>query len=340
MGWISVIFVHKAIDAATVGGEDPDRRQALFRVAGVSPDAPVDPRQMIPDTTFFELLERIADDDNDASSVPARIGTSMQSDDYGAFGLAFKSAPDLLGSYRRVERFGKVVTSVANFRLLPRDRTAVMAVIPTDSRRPGLDMTAEIAVSALLAISREVSRDDFTPLAVHLRRADPGPSGKLASVLSCPVHYGAHDDALEVELDVLKRPNRLGDVRISEFFDEHLVRELDDIDDRTGLPARVVSQVTDALSEGVPTLSYVAGRLGMSSRTLQRRLAEAGLAYQDLVSEARQKLAEQLLARTDYALAEVAFLAGFADQSSFTRAFRRWSGQTPATYRRTVPPPG
>ena len=81
-------------------------------------------------------------------------------------------------------------------------------------------------------------------------------------------------------------------------------------------------------------LAEVAARIGMSSRTLQRRLSADGLAYQDLVLDARKTLSERLLRRTDYALAEIAFLTGFSDQSTFTRAFKRWNGQTPADYRR------
>jgi AraC-like DNA-binding protein len=87
----------------------------------------------------------------------------------------------------------------------------------------------------------------------------------------------------------------------------------------------------------VPTLAEIAGCMGMSSRTLQRRLSAEGLAYQDLVSSARKSLSEQLLRRTDYALAEIAFLTGFSDQSTFTRAFKRWHQQTPANYRRGTP---
>ena len=71
----------------------------------------------------------------------------------------------------------------------------------------------------------------------------------------------------------------------------------------------------------------------MSGRTLQRRLSERGLSYQSLIDQARRQLAQRLLRETDYSLAEVAFMTGFAEQSSFTRAFKRWAGQTPRSYR-------
>jgi len=71
----------------------------------------------------------------------------------------------------------------------------------------------------------------------------------------------------------------------------------------------------------------------MSARTQQRRLSEQGHSFQSLVDRARQDLAQRLLVETDYSLAEVAFLTGFAEQSGFTRAFKRWAGQTPRSYR-------
>ena len=91
--------------------------------------------------------------------------------------------------------------------------------------------------------------------------------------------------------------------------------------------------VAQRLSEGVPTLSHISSQLGMGSRTLQRRLSEGGHSFQSVVDMARRDLAKRLLRETEYSLAEVAFLTGFSEQSGFTRAVKRWSGQTPRSYK-------
>jgi len=289
---------------------------------------------MISDGDFFRLLERIAELVDRGRSVPILMGASMRCDDYGAFGLAFKSAPDLLSSYARVERFGKVVTSIANFRVRQAGPSVFMEVIQGRDQRLGLMMTNELALAAATSISREVSNYDFSPAAVHFmsdRRAD---EGVYQEHFRCPIHFGADRDAIEVMTTVASRANRLSDDGMSKFFETHLDTQLSQINDTTELERRIVDQIGEALSEGVPTLAEVAGKLGMSTRTLQRRLSADGLAYQDLVLDARKTLSEQLLRRTDYALAEIAFLTGFSDQSTFTRAFKRWHGETPANYRR------
>lgn len=335
MGWISKLFVQKVIDAAgQLRGLSSYERAALFRKAGVDARAPVDPKSMIADSDFFGLLERIAQDGPHGRSVAIWTGASMRCDDYGAFGLAFKSAADLAGSYRRVERFGKVVTSVSNFRLVPTDGSFLMEVIPDPRRRLGLTMTNELAVSAAVALSREVSSGAFAPAAVHLRASRPADERAYQAIFRCPVHFGADRDALEVSAETAARENRLSDTGMAQFFEVHLSEQLNVLRDDTWLERRILDLIGECLSEGVPVLAEVAGRLGMSSRTLQRRLADAGLAYQDLVADARRVLSERLLTQTDYALAEIAFLTGFSGQSTFTRAFKRWHGQTPACYRR------
>ena len=335
MGWISTVFVHKALDAAVaLESVDSDVRMALFESVGIDPSAPVDPGAMISDGDFFGLLERIAELDDRGRSVPIQMGASMSCDDYGAFGLAFKSAPDLLGSYARVERYGKVVTSIANFRVERSGTSVFMEVIQGRDRRLGLKMTNELALAAAMSISREVSANDFTPVAVHLMSDRPADDSAYRDHFCCPIHFGADRDALEVSATVASRANRLSDDGMSKFFETHLDTQLGQINDTSELERHIVDQIGEALSEGVPTLAEVAGRLGMRTRTLQRRLSADGLAYQDLVLDARKTLSEQLPRRTDYALAESAILTEFSNQSAFTRAFNRWHGQTPANYRR------
>ena len=337
MGYISALFALKVADIATADAPSKEaRRRALCTTVGIDADAPPEPRQMIRDTTFFGLLEHIAHEYEDGRSIAIRVGASMRCDDYGAFGLAFKSAIDLWGSFQRVERYGKVVTSIANYTVEPGNGSAFMALRPDEETRLGLRMTNELAVAAATALSREVCQQDFSPVAVFFSHEEPGDLSAQKAHFCCPVHYGADRDGLEISDELLHAGNRLGDARISEFFDTHLEKELAQYVGDARLEERVRVQIAQALSEGVPKISDISVRLGMSSRTLQRRLAAQGHVYQDLVDAARRDLAEQLLRRTEFALAEIAFLTGYAEQSTFTRAFKRWHGQTPANFRRAA----
>ncbi|MEM7329632.1 MAG: helix-turn-helix transcriptional regulator [Pseudomonadota bacterium] len=102
---------------------------------------------------------------------------------------------------------------------------------------------------------------------------------------------------------------------------------------RIDLAGRVRHAVADTLNDGVPTLSAIASEMGLGPRTLQRRLSDSGHSFQSIVDLARKELAMRFLRETELCLAEIAFLTGFSEQSGFTRAFKRWAGQTPRSYR-------
>ncbi len=337
MGQISALFLHKVVTAATAA-DPPDgvRRRDLLWSVGVDPDAPVDPKQMIPDDDYYALCERVVRDDAHGPSLSIRVGSSMRCDDYGAFGLACKAAVDLRGSFERAERYGRVLTSVSTYTLAREDDAFFMMLHRAGERRLGLRLSNEQTIVAITQISREVSQTPFYPDTVHFKHPAPHDITAHEAYFGCPVVFGSDRDALQVSAERLRAPNRLGDPGLSGFFDAHMDTELAAFTDDQGLDHRVCVQIAQALSEGVPAISAVASRLGMSGRTLQRRLAEQGAAYQDLVDKARRDLAERLLRDTDYPLSDIAFLTGFSDQSAFTRAFKRWSGQTPRSYRLEV----
>ncbi len=335
MGWISVIFAYRAVEALGETCDLPDAAQRrLLRTAGIEPGEAVDPGRMISEERYFGLLERIAEEHPAGRHIPWRMGAAMRCDDYGAFGLAFKTAPTLRESLRRVERYGRVVTSISNFRLVDESTAIAMEIIPGRETRLGLFMTDELAIAAAVQICREVSEAGFAPVSVEFAHDDPDGDVGLAEHLGCPVEYGAQRTGMVLPDEVLDRANRLGDQGVSGFFDDHLNERLVSLIEPGDLRAQVFDAVLDALSGGVPTLAQIAGRMGMSGRTLQRRLAAEDLAFQDIVTEARRSLAGKLLTGTEFALTEVAFLTGFSDQSTFSRAFKRWNGLTPAGYRR------
>ena len=334
MGRITSLFVHKVVNAAMAEApDDHARRRTLFESVGVDPDAPVDPKLMVDDAEYYALCERVVREAEHGASIPVRVGASMRCDDYGAFGLAWKTALTLGGSYARAERYGKVLTSVSRHTLIEEGGRLYMRLHRDGARDLGLRLSNEQTVVAVTQISREVSLRPFNPDAVFFSHPAPDDISAHEAYFGCPVHFASDRDGLLVSPAALEVPNRLGDAGVSRFFDTHLERELAALADDSALARRVRIQISHALSQGVPNVTDVARRLGMSARTLQRRLADTGHAYQQLVDTARRELAERLLRGTDYSLAEVAFMTGFSDQSAFTRAFRRWAGETPRSFR-------
>lgn len=329
MGQITSLFVHKVIRQV-----DPalDRR-ALLESVGVDRDAPVDRKVMVADTDYYAFLERIAHEDPGAIDLPLRVGATMACNDYGTFGLAWKSAVNLRGSCERAERYGRLLTSVSTYEVRDAEAGAYMVLHRAGERRLGLRLSNEASIASIAAICNEVSTTPFRALEIHFKHDAPGSTAAHERHFGCPVQFGSDRDALLISHETMQAPNVLGDDGISRYLDQHLEEEVARFGHGAALERRVRDAIAQSLSGGVPGVSDIAGRFGMSARTLQRNLSERGYSFQALVDASRRELAERLLADTGYALAEIAFLTGFSEQSAFTRAFKRWAGETPRSYR-------
>ncbi len=332
MGEITSLYVYKVVGQASAGVETDD----LVRGLGLDPEGPIDPSCMVTSADYYRFFAALADRDPDGLRLPFRIGASMQCDEYGAFGLAWKSAPNLKGSLMRAERYARVLSTVEVYTVEATECGAFYVLDKEGDGSLGMVLSNEASMASVLEIIQQVATLPFTPRALYLKNKARGPAEVYEQHFGCPVHFEAARNAFEISNKALSTPNKLGDATIAQFFDQHLEKELAALADDAGLERRVRIAIGQALSEGVPTVSGVARTLGMSGRTLQRRLSDKSVSFQAVVDLARRELAEQLLRETAYSLAEVAFLTGFAEQSGFTRAFKRWAGQTPRSYRVSV----
>lgn len=329
MGSVTSLYVRKVV--AAVCGE---AGAAHLRSVGLDPAAPTDVGAMIEADAYYALLERIARGLRDATDMPLRVGATMRCDDYGAFGLAWKTAPTLRDSFRRAQRYWRILTSVAEFEVRHEPEGAWFLLHRAGARRLGLRLSNEATLASALTIMREVAPGAVRPIEAHFRHAAPGDVRAFQAWYGCPLVWGSDRDGLRLSAELIDRPNRLGDAGLVSYLDaqldEALARTRAEGDD---LPQRVRSVVERSLSDGAPSLGRVAAAMGRSERSLQRALAEEGLSFRDLVDGVRRDLAEGLLVNSDYALAEIAFLTGFSEQSALTRAFRRWRGEAPAAFR-------
>ncbi len=329
MGYITSLFARKMV-AAT--GDSVDGA-ALLSEIGLDPHGPWDPKVMIPDTVYYELLESIAGK-TEATDLPIRVGASMRCDEYGALGLAWKAAVDLRGSYSRVERYARLWTSVVEYELRPHPRGMLFILHRSGPRRLGMRLSNEATLASGVSLARQVCPVRFSPLAVYVRHRAPKTLEHHEAWFGCPVHFDADMDALLISQTALSQPNVLGDEGISRYLISHLDAELSEIADEESLVEKAKKAIAQALSEGAPKMAGIARGLGLSARSFHRRLSEHGVSFQTLTEQTRMELAEGLLRDERHSLAEIAFLTGFSEQSSFTRAFKRWVGQTPASYRK------
>ncbi len=329
---VSVLYVKKMVDNASPAC-DPE---ALYASIGLTCEAAANPSRMIPADDYYTLLETIAARESGDIRFHMGTSTSMKCEEYGAVGLAFKSAPTLRHSFSRLDRHARAFNKVSVFELVDEGDTARWLHHKREPSRKGLFISNEGALATIITLCREARSPAFAPKAVHFRHQPLGSERALADVFRAPITYGAEIDAIVFSSEDFDRPNTVGDWSIWSFFSKHVDDALSAEDADFGLEKELIQEIADRLSDGVPSLGEVASSLGIGPRTLQRRIADRGKTYQALVDEARVKLAQELLSRPKYSLADVAFMTGFSEQSSFTRAFKRWNGLTPKAYRMSL----
>ncbi len=318
--------------------EAPDDLDALYAAAGLDRERAAEPERMVDEADYYRLLETLAARERPDVGFHVRAAATMRCEDFGAVGLAIKSAPTLRAAFSRQHRYTRLFNTASQFSLQETADGARWRHHRSEPAREGLYLSNEGSMVTFVSLCREVNAPDFVPASVQYRHRPVGSVAALEAYFGCPVTFGADVDALEFDAAQFDAPNAVGDESIWRFFSGHLDETLARLEEEDGIDRQVVLRIADTLSDGIPTIGAVASQLGMSARTLQRRLAERGRTFQVLVEEARRQLAENLLMSTRYSLAEIAFLTGFSEQSAFTRAFKRWAGETPRAYRMSRQP--
>ncbi|MFK7836714.1 MAG: AraC family transcriptional regulator [Sulfitobacter sp.] len=331
MGQVTSLFARKVVGVA---GDAVDARAVLESV-GLAADGPLDPKQMLEDDDYYGMIELMAEQ-MDITPLPLIVGEAMRPDEYGALGLAWKAAPNLLGSFSRVARYWRLWTSVTQYELEETDRGMLYVQRREGLRRLGMRISIEATLASGVSLGRQVSPRPFSPIEVYFQHTAPKTIEHHETYFGCPVHFGADKDAMLLSHQSLSEPNILGDAGITAFLVSHLDQELAQIDDTPALHTQTKSEIARALSEGLPKMGDIARRLGLSARSFHRRLAEHGLNFQTLTEETRREIATAMLQEDRYSLSEIAFLTGYSEQSAFNRAFKRWMGVTPAAYRKSL----
>jgi AraC-like DNA-binding protein len=154
----------------------------------------------------------------------------------------------------------------------------------------------------------------------------------LEAYFGCPIRIGATVNRLTLHRRDLDRPFISYNKELLEILTPVLDRSLDEQCSRS-IPKMVKWILKRGLTRGHLDVRAVASELGMSDRTLQRRLTEEGTTFKQLLNQVRHEQALEYLADPTLDIKEVAFLIGYEDQNSFYRAFRLWEGKTPSNWR-------
>jgi AraC-like DNA-binding protein len=195
-------------------------------------------------------------------------------------------------------------------------------------------------VEGMLALTllqgRRAIGEEFAPQAVCFAHARPERVSEQERIFRSPVHYGCPRNELVLDRGLLERPQRHAEPRLLAMLDRQLDGLLSKLPESRSFQGEVRRCMMDELPEREPGMAAIAAKLHMSPRSLQRRLQSEGTSFAEVLFELRRDLALRYLRDQRIAIGEVGFLLGFLDVSAFHRAFKRWTGFTPAEYQRSA----
>ncbi|MFT3776218.1 MAG: AraC family transcriptional regulator [Minicystis sp.] len=323
------VFQAIVAGAAAEGVAPPD----LLAAAGIDPGDLADPDGRLPRALEVRLwYEAVRLTGDEAFGV--HLSERLPVDSFGAIGFAVRSSPTLGEAYQRVIRYLRLMAQGPVLDLQIEGTMARLRHLPPAGEPAPARHAVEFLLTNLVVVARHNIDPAFTPKAARFRHPAPARLDEHRRLLGPGLRFGAGHDEVEIDESLLERPQAQAEPALSQVLDQHLSSLLAALPAEDSFLERARAAIAAELAHGEPALPAIAARLRTSPRSLQRRLQEEGTSLSSLLDRVRTDLAVRYLSESRESIAEVAFLLGFSEVSTFHRAFKRWTGQTPAAYRR------
>jgi AraC-like DNA-binding protein len=330
---ISLTAATGLIEAIMASRGDPDE---ILHAVGLDRLTLSDPQGFVPCADFARLLPETARRTGD-DSFGLHFGEQFQPKNIGPLMYVVLNSPTMAVAFDNAVRYLKVhneavrgsFTYDATAGYL---RTSFVGLAMEDMRQQ-----SEYGMVVALNTLRLMAGSRWSPREVQFAHQAPTHAGEHARIFGAPISFGYETNTLVIDRPFIDRQVPAADEQLYPILRRYLDRVVKEMprEDRTLASIRQV--IGDAIREGDPKLDDVARKLTLSTRTLQRRLKEQGLDFKGLVDDTRRRSSLDYLADPMHTPAEIAYLLGYSEVSAFNRAFKRWTGTTPSTYRRRAP---
>ena len=309
-------------------GGDP---RAILERHGLDPRAVLDPDYYIDCKTLVDVLEYCSDRFNDPL-FGMRLAQLQEPDVFGSVTALCRAAPTFRTALESLIEYIPVAHSpVTVLEMAEGQQTVELRwAVNTDL---GLNAQANYqAVLLDLKLLHQIGGRGFRPSYINLAvEARPKDIAEIEERIGCPFHANMATNAIAFPAANMGHPVASSNRLLFRLLGGYLERVKSA--SRTTLVQRVEDYVRGSLPSGNCSIERCAKRLGTSVRTLQANLAECGMRFSDILETQRVALAKTYLEQDHIALDEVAVMLGYSEQSSFGRAFKRWTGATPQGYR-------
>lgn len=302
----------------------------ILQLAGVEPSLLDSPQKRISTrqlAVIWTEVERAADDPN----LGLHLGELSDALPSGhVLFSALLNSPTLGQALERYCRYHDIVGDFVQPKLTTRGTMTVLT-LTARNRVTLLRQHVEFIFSFVISVLGHLSSAQ-PKVEVRFAHFRPDDISEHLRIFGPAVHFAQPDNELGVDRTYLATPIAAADEGLLPHLEQYADRLLRRVRPDTW-SGRVADLLGRTLCDGKPSLAQVAGQLAVSQRSLQAKLKEEGTTYQAVLDRVRQELATASLESNAMSLAEIAFLLGFSDQSAFNHAFRKWTGESPLTFR-------
>ncbi|AEG48136.1 Helix-turn-helix, AraC domain protein [Sphingobium chlorophenolicum L-1] len=310
------------------------RVQSLFRRHGIAASQYSDPYAVVPLSAYVAFIEEAAMLSGDPL-LGARVGQGYRPADIGPIGILFSISESLRVGFSRLARMLPAFQAHTSVALLEEEAGVAWVYKINEAQIWPRRQDAEYAISATCAMIRSSCGSSWCPIEVrfeHEPPSDPAVVRMLRGIFRAPVSFGHATNALVMDASHVDKIRHIEDRDLVTVLEHHLTDLLGKIPQDPSVKQAVLTVIDIYLGHRRLEAQVIASALGMPVRTLQRRLAEEGTSIRQLVQVHRLAAANQRLGTGGTPIANVAEALGYADSTSFSRAFRDWTGTPPSRW--------
>lgn len=328
-GSITISYLTRLLADAAREGLD---FASLFREAGLDPILLTQPEATVDTPDFIRLLQLVMRRTEDEFLGLGR-GTKSKPGTFSMMAHAVINCPSLGKAMERSAQFYRIVDMPLELTL---EEGSTESRLILRAASPEHDNILEAIIFISLRFWSWLTGRNLEPIAIQLDFPEPPQADQFRRAFRGPVTYSNARNAVVFPTAWLSLPLVQNPLSLSKFLKDSLAHIIVGNSQPIGLPEQIRAIISKGYGNTFPDFAQVCETLNMTPQTLRRRLKEENTSYQAIKDSIRQDAACYYLSKEELSIDEIALMMGFSEASSFHRAFKKWTGKTPAACRREL----
>ncbi len=303
----------------------------LFLAAGLDPTQINNPNYRYADEKLQVLWKLVLEKTQD-ECIGLKVALHIHPTTLNALGFAWLSSTTLLDALERLVRFYHIVTDVEKLKLQEHADHYCLRQELVDNTAVVIDQDYDTFFAAIYVMCQAICGEPYQFSYLNMKRPAPDCMDKMEQFFAVPIHFFNEYNEIWFKKESITDSLPTANAKLARENDQIMHQYLSKLD-KENIVMQVKTHLIDKLSSGTINEQEMANLLHMSLRTLQRKLKDSDSNYKEILDETRRHLAVEFVREAKTPMIEITFLLGYSEQANFTRAFKRWTGQSPSEFR-------